>query len=83
MWRLNVCVYVKCVCIHFERTVEGSLPPRLYFRKQKTKQKKQLSGQWPIPISFLVVDESVTQCLLKSILCHLVKFETATVKGTA
>ena len=61
---MYVCLYVKCVCIHFERTVEGSLPPRLCFRKQKkTKKTKQLSGQWPIPISFLVVDESVTQCL--------------------
>ena len=78
-----MCLYVKCVCIHFEGTVEGSLPPRLYFRKQKKAKKKQLSGQWPIPILFLVVDESVTQCLLKSILCRLVKFETATVKGTA
>ena len=78
---MYVCLYVKCVGIHFEGTVEGSLPPRLCFRKQK--KTKQLSGQWPIPISFLVVDESVTQCLLKSILCRLVKFETATVKGTA
>ena len=74
---LNVYVYILSVQ---QRVV--SLLDYISASKKQNK-KKQLSGQWPIPISFLVVDESVTQCLLKSILCHLVKFETATVKGTA
>ena len=58
---MYVLLYVKCKCMHVECTGEGSLPPRLYFLKQK-KKTKQLCGQRPIPIIFLVVDESVAQC---------------------